>query len=999
MLIQCPHCAHRIEVRNAKPNRYTPKCDKCKQGFILLVKGDPDAEQQMAVFKTREELEKRVAQIKAAKPAEDVDVTVAASRPEAPTPDPDQTIPATESKVSYPVVEKSDPPRTGGQGDSVDPVDEVAPMSPTDEGDTLLSNINDSAVPDAGMGTDSSVDVDETIASDPGIPDVTLASDPGATVASNPDVTAPSGGAGSGGAPTGGGGELRGTLGGYQIERLLGRGGMGSVYLARQLSLDRAVAVKTMNEQWAADPIFLSRFTREAYAAAQLVHHNVVQIYDIGEDKKTHFFSMEFVPGRSLQDLINEKGALDSEEAVGYILQAARGLKFAHDHGMVHRDIKPDNLMLNEEGIVKVADLGLVKTPGAAAAEEEAEAAKDWSGKQRPSSPKSNSAKLSATSGVTVAGAAMGTPAYMAPEQASDAANVDERADIYSLGCTLYTLVTAQHVFKGKTIMEVMSKHATEPVVPPDVVVSRVPKNLSQIVLKMVAKRPHDRYQSIDDLIEALETFLGISSAGPFTPKEQHAALLESAVDTFNKSSKAKLRGLLKLVFTLLCVALVVILPLMGKPIMGGAALGLWLLTSLCYFGLTGITQKTVLFAKVRQLVFGSKLTDWAMWFVGLVGIVLLLWVFKLLWAWIGVCVIAAVIAAGFHFTIDRMVKKDRAVSTQEVQDILKSMRLKGLEEDALRRFVCKYSGKNWELFFETLFGYEAKLAAREKWGKGDDGKPRRRHGVWRDGAIAWIDEKLRAREEAKQAKHLQKIEREKLKAQGMNELQARKEAEWTAVSMVASAAKFQESVKAADRTPEGEALPEGTTQKVDVNRMIYGDENEEGEREIDRPGIMTWLMNLLLGARMRFVVGALLVIACVLWMHKNDLIPGSLKEQTGSVESLKQVNLESIKQIRLGDASEAEPLTIPLAPSIVTELLSSYSAGLAGLVLLASCIFRGKKMTVFMVPAAGIILAGHLIPKVGELSVGPLQGQHLVWAAGGVLVVLGVLFGRRRDD
>src|SRR5262249_23190986 len=142
------------------------------------------------------------------------------------------------------------------------------------------------------------------------------------------------------------------TLGNYEIIRQLGRGGMGAVYLARQVSLDRPVALKVMNAEWAQDPGFLVRFTREAYAAPQLAHHNIVQVYDIGCDRGLHYFSMEYVEGRSLADLLKARGKLAAEEAASYILQAARGLQFAHDRGMIHRDVKPDNLLLNDQGVI-----------------------------------------------------------------------------------------------------------------------------------------------------------------------------------------------------------------------------------------------------------------------------------------------------------------------------------------------------------------------------------------------------------------------------------------------------------------------------------------------------------------------------------------------------------------------------------------------------------------------------------------------------------------------
>jgi serine/threonine protein kinase len=133
---------------------------------------------------------------------------------------------------------------------------------------------------------------------------------------------------------------------------------MGAVYLARQNSLDRNVALKVLAPNLARDPSFVARFTREAYAAAQLTHHNVVQIHDIGAQEDVHFFSMEFVEGQTLSHLIEENGKVDVEQAVGFALQAARGLRYAHDHGLIHRDIKPENLLLNDQGIVKVADPG-----------------------------------------------------------------------------------------------------------------------------------------------------------------------------------------------------------------------------------------------------------------------------------------------------------------------------------------------------------------------------------------------------------------------------------------------------------------------------------------------------------------------------------------------------------------------------------------------------------------------------------------------------------------
>jgi serine/threonine protein kinase len=302
-------------------------------------------------------------------------------------------------------------------------------------------------------------------------------------------------------------------LGGYKIVRELGAGGMGSVYLARQLSLDRPCALKTIQAQWASNPRVIARFVREAYAAAQLTHHNVVQIYDLGQDRGTNFFSMELVGGGSLDEQIKSKGKLPPKLAATLVLQASRGLKFAHDHGMVHRDIKPANLMMTTDGLVKIADLGLVKTPSA---EDEGltrggeEIEKDTQAMMLES----------ARSQVTLVGASMGTPAYMSPEQSEDAANVDKRADIYSLGCTFYALLTGKPPYAGKTMVEVITKHRVEKLVRPERVIEGLDPKLGDIIEKMTAKLPADRYQDLSEVIHDLEIFLELREGAYFTQGE-----------------------------------------------------------------------------------------------------------------------------------------------------------------------------------------------------------------------------------------------------------------------------------------------------------------------------------------------------------------------------------------------------------------------------------------------------------------------------------------------
>lgn len=217
-------------------------------------------------------------------------------------------------------------------------------------------------------------------------------------------------------------------ISGYQLLKKLGQGGMGAVFMAKQLSMDRIVAVKILPAQLARNQAFVERFIREAKMAGRLSHENVVNAIDAGVENGTYYLAMEFVEGSSVRDLLTKEKTLAEAEALRIVRQAANGLKCAHDNGMIHRDVKPDNLLLDKEGTVKLADLGLAR-----ASKED--------------------------SSLTQTGTALGTPQYIAPEQARGDKDIDHRADIYSLGAMLYHLVTGEPPFKGETAAVVMAKH------------------------------------------------------------------------------------------------------------------------------------------------------------------------------------------------------------------------------------------------------------------------------------------------------------------------------------------------------------------------------------------------------------------------------------------------------------------------------------------------------------------------------------------------------------
>ncbi len=264
----------------------------------------------------------------------------------------------------------------------------------------------------------------------------------------------------------------------YELHRKLARGGMSDVYLARDQVLDRPVAVKVMFPEYAKDPTFVERFRREAQAAARLNHPNVVSIYDWGEELGTYFIAMEYVEGQSLSEIIRSEGPLQPRRVAEITTDVAAALGFAHRNGVVHRDVKPGNVIIETSGQVKVADFGIAQ---AMSGGEEA--------------------------ALTRAGAVMGTATYFSPEQAQGKP-VDPRSDLYSLGCVMYEMLTTRPPFSGDTPVAIAYKHVQEAPVPPSQMGVAVPAPLEAIVMKLLAKNRDDRYPSAEDLRADLKRYL-----------------------------------------------------------------------------------------------------------------------------------------------------------------------------------------------------------------------------------------------------------------------------------------------------------------------------------------------------------------------------------------------------------------------------------------------------------------------------------------------------------
>lgn len=263
----------------------------------------------------------------------------------------------------------------------------------------------------------------------------------------------------------------------YELEDLLGVGGMSSVYRARDRVLERTVALKILHEQFSHDPSYVERFRREARAIAKLSHPNIVTVIDRGEFEGRQFIVFEYVGGETLKQLATREAPLPPDRALALVHQVARGLAFAHEHGIVHRDVKPHNVLLDQDGAAKVTDFGIARSLGGA------------------------------DDGLTQTGTVLGTGAYISPEQAIGRP-ADERSDQYSLGALLYELLTGRIPYDGESIVAVATRHVRDPV--PNVREERpdISPRVDALIRRAMAKRPEDRFPSTDAMIGAIEACL-----------------------------------------------------------------------------------------------------------------------------------------------------------------------------------------------------------------------------------------------------------------------------------------------------------------------------------------------------------------------------------------------------------------------------------------------------------------------------------------------------------
>ncbi|TWT80713.1 Serine/threonine-protein kinase PknB [Planctomycetes bacterium CA13] len=926
--ITCPLCSHAHTIKTVKYGKFTLKCSKCKEPFLLVV--DQHEEKPRL----------RVGKIKPLSTAQNTANKQPVTRP--PETIQAEKVTAAEETIDQTASPSGDVEETQGEEFSVDKTPVVR----------CGSGLSGAGLSDAGKSSSGRTGTKGNQT------DATLDASPEnrSGVSSDDSSFSPSS-----------------RIGGYRVVQPLGSGGMGAVYLAKQISLDRDVALKTIQAQWASNPRVIARFIREAYAAAQLTHHNVTQIYDLGSERGVNFFSMELVDGGSLDDLLKVKKRIEPNQAAVMIVQAARGLKFAHDHGMVHRDIKPANLMITEDGIIKICDLGLVKTP-------------EYHEDEATSKEDRNILLSSARSHVTGMGSTMGTPAYMSPEQANDASQVDQRSDIYSLGCTFYALITGTPPQSDGTAEEIITKRRTVPVEPIHTVAKDVPDELATIIQRMTAHEPADRYQDLAECIVDLEQFIGTNSDGlDKSEKLELAEQFNSIAKQYAGLPKTKFTKLGLPGFAIVCAGLFIASFFVSWKI--AIAVALFGICTPCFAsGLSAWSgNETPIGSRLRSLLLTSRITDWIAWGFGLLFLILITFVLGLAIHGLVAIVLAVIVASAYHFGLEQAAKKEREPLLDQANKLLRQMRFGGMEEESLRRFVTESTVPYWRNLYEGLFGYDEMRDAQKAASTSNQSGGKHSLTI-RDRVVDRLDTKLTVNQKEHTQDVLAEVERQCLVAQGMSQAEARDQAIARATSLVDAANEIK--IELPGETAE---------QKRNRIKAMMADartNNRKPDVSLARR-TSERLAGLLLGGTVRFAIGCTMVALCGLWMRENHLLDAESLDQAKVAATSLSDQVSDPSQAAMAVASrlsETSPLSLP----VIGMLFDSFAPGLIGLLVLGSSLVYGWKYSLFAIPAAVIALLG---PSLGVPSLGVAHGAAWISAAiSFAILIVGLILGRTKE-
>jgi eukaryotic-like serine/threonine-protein kinase len=787
-------------------------------------------------------------------------------------------------------------------------------------------------------------------------------------------------------------------LGGHLVLRLLGHGPRGRVVLAEPLSLEQPAVLKLLAADRAADTIFLANLTREAFAAAQIEHPNLVPVRELGRDRGHHYTSLDWIDGPSGAQLLESRGTLEPYQAAVVVLQAARGLKAAHEQGLLHRDVKPANLRLDASGRVMVDDLGLEMTPSLAAALEARQ--------KSVSEPR----KRVATGNDQSLRPAAGTPAFMAPEQAANPLTCDGRADIYALGVTFYNLVTGKLPYSGDDAVELIRQHQEELPVPPGEFVPNLPRQISDIIRTMMGKRPEERYPNMAVVVDLLEGLLGVHGDPDAAVVEDASGTIRRAADTLARSAARRLRFRILALSAAIWLGLIVLLFSLGlgQPVFGMLAFGA--LTALAALIASGFVHNSELLHLARAVVLGGGLRSWLIATTGALAAIAALWLWGGFLPWFLILCGGSLVGT-FLTILDRPLAAERKLVIDSAKELLKRLRTRGQDEAAIQELVALHGGNHCEKLFERVFGRSALLSFRARQDKAGSGPRRRRFNRWRDAIYLLLAKHLQGRRDHRHLRLLQEVEEKRLEAAGLNLLTARRRARRIGKAMLVTAVQWREEQRILDLTKcstatHGPTLLQRLSIAASQPEPVLEPHEKQPNALLRR--IDTWT-GILLGRGLRFPLGAALAVLLAIWMDaKGILTVSQVREQAAELYRVSRGAVESadpafFRQLKWKIPWEwhrlAEPLDFPWIVDFLGRTLPAFNLVVAATILIFS-LFSRRRVTGLLALVGSLVALfgprwGLAVPALLERVDANAQARGL----GILIVVMGWLWPRRKSS
>jgi hypothetical protein len=775
--------------------------------------------------------------------------------------------------------------------------------------------------------------------------------------------------------------------------------------LARRLFLNRPVVVKVLARDRASDPIFKAHYVREAFAAAQLEHPHLVALRELGVQRGRLYAAVEWTSGLSLAQMLQDQHRIEPGLAAVLMVQAARGLKAAHDQGLIHRDVKPENLRLDHEGLLKVDDLGLEMTPSLAAAMER----KEKGGLSDPLDAGAPASVRRATNpSPPPLPAAVGTPAFMAPEQARDPLEIDGRADIYALGCTFYNLVTGRPPFSGDHAVELIRKHQEESVVPPAELVPGLPRQVSDIIRTMMGKSPEERYPNMAVVVDVLEGFLGIRQASSAIELTAAGRSIRQAADALAASPARRLRFQVFALSAAIWLSFVLFLAVLGLSRVMLVIAGLGAVTGAVLIISSAITHKSELLPLVREAILGGSPSSWAIGGLVILGVIVCLWIWGGCLPWfLLVCV--GCLSGAFHVFVDRPLAAERGKILQETRQLLRRLRARGQDEATLQELFVREGGRHGEQLLEAIFGYRIAIAARVRWGAGGPAGRRPRAFSWRDSLFWVLERRLQERRDRQHLRVLQDAEEGRLEAQGINLLTARRKARRIAKAVVLTAAEWRDeqrlSVTSDDATtPRSPSLLERLKRAADQPESVlepYETQPSAFRRWIDS------LAGMFLGRRLRFLLGAALLVLFAAWLDAEGIITAQqVRDQTAQIAQITRKAIDAsdpavLREVQwnipLDSRRLEEPVDWDWLPTDLRGGLHGSDLAVGTLILLISTFSRRKLVGAMALIGTALVLlwprANLTVPWVSS----NLDAHAQARALGILALLVGLSFPWRR--